>query len=243
MFCTNCGTQNDEGAKFCVNCGTGLEEIPEQVPVEEIGVQEVNDEVGITEFTDPVSNQKKSFLDMLKNPKNIIIAVAVLVVVVLIVAGISLFGSDEVDFDKYPLVYTSDGKVKVLPYGEDESYKLGNNIDFADVSFSEGADYIYFVENGKLYCREADDLEARDDRLASDVASYTILGDTENVVYKTNDGDLYFHDLDEKYKIAKDVESYSFDENYKNVKYLTDNGKLYIRGLGENDDDLMDDEL
>ena len=239
MFCTNCGSQNEEGVKFCVNCGSSLEETAEQavVPAEELGVQEVNNETGITEFTDTMANQKKSFLDMLKNPKNIIIAVAALVViVVLVIVGINLLGSDEIDYSKYPVVYRADGKVKVRPNGAEESYKLGSNVDFEYIRFSEGADYIYFIENGKLYYRDAEDLEAKDEKIASDVVGYTILGDTKNVLYRTEDGDIYFHDLEEKYKVAKNVSSYTIDEDYKNIRYLTDEGKLYIRGLGEKDE-------
>ena len=236
MFCTNCGTQNEDGVKFCINCGNNLEEDAQQAvaPAEELGIQEVNNELGFVDTAEQQA-QQNGFLAKFKNPKNIIMAAAaVIVAVILIVVCVNLFGSDEIDYSEYPIVYNSDGKVRVRPNGEDESYKLGSEV--GDVKFSVGAEYIYFTEDDKLYYRDANDLEARDEKLASDVSYFTVLGDTTDVAYRTTDGDLYFHDLKEKYKLAKDVTTYIFDEDLKKLVYLTDEGKLCIRGIGADDE-------
>lgn len=39
MFCTNCGAENETGAKFCSSCGRPLEETPTETPEETGPVQ------------------------------------------------------------------------------------------------------------------------------------------------------------------------------------------------------------
>ncbi len=223
MFCTNCGVQNEDGSKFCTACGAILEAEQSTESAQE----------GNNVLPETAETQKKEF----KNGKKIIISAIIIIAIVAVLAfaSIGIFGTDEMDISQYPIIYTSDDDIKVLPHGEDEAYELGDGISYYDIDFSKDGKYIYFIENGRLYYRDADDDDARKEKLASHVFDFTILGDTKNVIYLTDDNDLYFHNLKEKYKLAKNVANYSLDKNCKNIKYTTDDNKLYLRGLGEDD--------
>ena len=161
-----------------------------------------------------------------------------LVIVLIIVGAVFLGGSDDVvDYSKYPIVYfDADSKWRVCPDGEDESYKLANNLNGDSIKFSMGGDCIYFMDGENLYYREANDPDADEEKIASDVVFFIVLGDTKNVLYKTDDGDLYFHDLKEKYRLAKNIEGIYVNYDYTKIMYFADGNKLYIRGMDEDDE-------
>ena len=77
MFCTNCGTQNEDDVKFCVNCGACLEDTSEQLDTQEEAVN-----IMPFETMTPVISQEKSVgcVSKLKNPRNIVMAAAALAV-------------------------------------------------------------------------------------------------------------------------------------------------------------------
>ena len=54
MFCSNCGTKNEEGAKFCVNCGATFEETVENTSNQATEPAEVQETAAVQEAAEAV---------------------------------------------------------------------------------------------------------------------------------------------------------------------------------------------
>ena len=63
MFCTKCGNEIPDGAKFCTKCGTPVEQIPQQpfqgISTEEIKIKEVQTQLDAVEEEKPKKSHKK----------------------------------------------------------------------------------------------------------------------------------------------------------------------------------------
>ncbi len=257
MFCTNCGTKNDDGVKFCTNCGADLQateanaqkvEATEAAPEVEavqaaVATQEVAESV--EDFTETEAAIGKPFI------KKIIAAViAVIVLAAVVVAGFKIVGmfSDEVDHSKDPLLYVKDGEVNVLPEGKKESYEIADIDDDTlvaytfDVTLTDDGKGLFFPDDLSenefdLYYRKVNDVKGKDgkgQKVAKDVTSYEVVPGKKDIVY-TSDDKLYYCNLKDDRVIDKDVTYFYITEDGKKVCYWDDDENFYICGLGKND--------
>lgn len=257
MFCQKCGTQNEDVARFCANCGETLD----------LGSSSNQAGAGpaaapAAGFT-PAPDAAKKAPDTKKLVKIAIAAVIAIVVVVLgfnIIKGI--FGSDKINYEKYPIVYTKDGDVMVQLAGKanaKNAYSLGSasDISSSSIKVSENGKLIFYGDdvetNGEydLYYRMVSDKNGKSAKeIDSGVTGYQVAPNGKTVVYRKG-GKLYVSNLKKSEQIDKDVESYSIIGNGKYVYYYVAETKnnetvyeLYLCKLNMNPKPVMvDDEV
>lgn len=233
MFCSNCGTKNEDGAKFCVNCGTTFEETSESTAVETAPVysQEVEDYAAD-------SGEKKA-----KIKKIVTIAVIVAVVAAIAFFAVKLIGGlfgdkDEIDYSNHPLIYVKDGDVMVTPVNKKAGYELGETDELGTLQVTEDGKGIFYgadFEGGEydLYYRKANNMKGEGQKIDSGVTSFEIVPGTKNVIYLKDDK-LIYHDLKKETKIdsnVTDIESVTEDGKY--VFYIDDENTTYISNIGK----------
>lgn len=91
MFCTQCGTDNDDAAAFCTSCGEPLNNMPfdSNASSDEVSEASASHSPEAPAFSDIPASAKKS-----KNPL-IIGIIAAVIVVCLVIAGIVWFNMDQ----------------------------------------------------------------------------------------------------------------------------------------------------
>lgn len=235
MFCSNCGTKNEEGANFCVNCGTTFGETNETTPIQETAPEYVPESSDFEAAPENKANVKK------------LITIAVIVAVVAAIAFFAvkliggLFGGneDEIDYSKHPLVYVKDGDAMVNPAGKKTSYEIGDADELGNVQITEDGKGIFYAadyEAGEfeLYYRKSADMKNESQKIDSGVTYFEVVPGTHKVVYLKNDK-LIYHDLKKEITIDKDIESVELvTEDGKKVFYNDDDGNTLIANLAKN---------
>ena len=256
MFCPNCGTEISDDSVFCANCGANIggenneqpQDAVQEAQAEEVAQETAAEEVAPEAETategaaDPVFTAE-TYEDVKKGGslKKIIIAAAS-VIVVLLVAFCAykfispMFGNDEIDYSKYPVVYVKDDEINLLPHGKKEAYELTDEGSISDVQFTKDGKTVFYPGSASddgtydLYYKKAGSEKAEGKKIASDVSYYILIPDTNNVLYES-DGDLFFSDLKKETKLAKDVSSWDVDEDFKKIIYTDDDNDLYITNI------------
>ena len=237
MFCSKCGKENSEDARFCFNCGNKLEtytvELDEEIIEEAEGeiveeeVEKFSEETAIVEQGSVDVEEKESLVDNSKPKKNkfkwIIPLVVIGALVFWLINSEMIFKKDS----EYPIVYLKEGGIFVRDETKDKSVGVAQDI-FKDKE-SEKAYYTYgsFVK---------------------------VTEDGQRMFYLSNVGeeesDLYYLDIvynkiknktdkDMGIQVAKNV-AHSYFEISKDGKYVAylknmdeGSGSLYISDLNK----------
>ena len=236
MFCSNCGTKNEDGVKFCVNCGATFEETNETAPVEAAPM----DTQGNAGFeADPEKKEK-----ITKIVKTAIIVALVAIVAFFAVKLIGgLFGGndDEIDYSKHPLLYVKDGDVMANPVGKKTSYEIGEYGEVSNFQITEDGKGIFYGEDFEageydLYYRKSADMKGESEKIDSGVTYFEVVPGAHKVVYLKGDK-LIYHDLKKEIEIDKDVTSIELiTKDAKKVFYVDDEGKTFISDLSKKAD-------
>lgn len=254
LFCPNCGTKVEqreqntpipEEHKFCPNCGS---QMPIQVDnCENCGFQfgvKIQDEQAV-----PIDIGKKKF------NKILISLITVVGAVILICFCISiLMGKSENNLMVYVkdnTLTTADKSGKKLTEVSDR-FLTGLEDSISDrmsweatyfggqmVKVSADGKYIFYPEkmdinssvfSFTLYYKKTGKEDAEKTKIAANVEKYEVTKDNK-IIYVTEDGNLYIHDLKENQKIASDVLNYQIDDSFENVLWYTKDHNLYYRDL------------
>lgn len=138
MFCSKCGKENSEDARFCFNCGNKLEtytaELDEEIIEEAEGeiveeeVEEFSEETAIVEQGSVDVEEKESLVDNSKPKKNkfkwIIPLVVIGALVFWLINSEMVFKKD----NKYPIAYLKDGGIFVRDETKDKSMGVAHDM-------------------------------------------------------------------------------------------------------------------
>lgn len=148
MFCKNCGTQNQDGARFCAGCGADLTPAPAQ-PVYQAPVQQA-----------PVQQAPVQPAPQLKlNPKTVTTLIVVVITIMSLIFGIlSTFGLYEVEIKSETVTKSGSNKETDKSSGEadlEDYYEVylenwGDRVDEAEEADSELTGGPVFVLIGNL---------------------------------------------------------------------------------------------
>ena len=81
---------------------------------------------------------------------------------------------------------------------------------------------------GSIYYRDLNQPDAQPIKITSDVEIYTANHTLDKIIYLSEDGNLYRHDLQKKDKLASDVSWFRCSEDTSIVYYRTDDDELYV---------------
>lgn len=234
MTCTNCGKELEEGILFCDACGTKvLQEAPQaEIPAEETTY--VEQEFAPEEPVAPAPKSKKKLFAILAG----VAAVAVIVILAFVLFG----GKGNTTL---PTLYVKDKDMFIAGKGDpwQVTDDLGRTSAGGAMLAPNGKTLFYSdkLDNGDspIYFRDITSEKSEATKLDTNIENLIISKNSKLVVYLTEDGTLYRHDLTEKEKIASDVASIcAITEDCKKVIYKTeaDEGEkpdLYIYKNGE----------
>lgn len=247
MFCSNCGTKNEDGAKFCANCGAAFEEKTEAAAVESAPVESAPVETAPVE-TAPSSEEIVSNYEETEEKKVSVKKIVTVAIIVAVVAAIALFAikviggifgeKDEFDISNHPLIYAKDDEVKVNPAGKKDAYELGDGDSISSIQVTDDGKYIFYgddYDDGEfdLYYRKANSMNSEAKKIDKGINKFTIIPGTKNVVYLKDDN-LIYHNLKKEIKIDNDVSYYSISEDGSKIAYSDDDETFYISNIGKN---------
>lgn len=173
MFCSNCGKQNMDGAKFCAGCGTPMMVVDETIPVQQ------QTPVYATDTPVAPAPQKPN-----KNKKGLIIGIVVGVIVVIVAVIGILFatGVFETDSDTEDKKIEETNNKKQDEEDDDviedektpiEEQAMGDKVEFGKVSIvvsDEFEESEFAINNGKMFT--FDDYPTRTDNFTiEDIAN------------------------------------------------------------------------
>ncbi|HBV88256.1 MAG TPA: hypothetical protein DEF42_16775 [Desulfosporosinus sp.] len=264
MDCKNCNTPLKPGSLFCSNCGTKNEDV----------ISEASAAAGEEEEITPTKGKRFFGLSLLGKPK-LKILLSGLVIIILIILGIKLlpFGSSADNF----VVYTKDNELVSRNLKEDKSFTLTSSFmedkqtdmfirdtylygkDKLAFKSEDGKSMFYFdsITNegvGNLYLKKLSDInEKKADDKGTKISSGVNfmprpeLLDNESIIYmkeyKDDEGGrLYVHTPKEEIKIDGEIFEYQVSSDGKYVYYIKDMedgiGDLYVKEL-ENDSEKL----
>lgn len=235
MYCNNCGKLLEEGRNFCPECG-----------------KPVN--------TGNVTENKKEKVPKKTGKKVLIGIIAVVAVAVVAALGIFFIGIITRGSSKDLLIYLKDNELAY--YNKKDSVVFSDDVyEDSDEIYGpyneENINWVYVTKDGKyvfypqnlswgnfdLYYRKVNDAKSTENKVASDVAYYTLLQNNK-VVYRENSGSnkMYITDLKDKEKIASDVYWFKVSDDEKYVLWQTDDeDKLYVCDLALKNDKIKID--
>lgn len=252
--CQNCGA--DVGsAKICPACGEEVEvselelEATNSVDVEnslnsgsctedEIAEKPNECEPHILEAQEKPKRSKKAFI--------IIGAVLALLIIVLSVCFVLLKGESK-SLKSDITLFVKDNSLFYMNPAEEKPILVTENLfkdwDEINLNLLYDMDTIEYIDNGNqfyypqkidmennsysLYCRNINKIEEEPIKLAENVDIYSVADNGKAVIYLDKDGNLYFHNLEERKRILSDVSEYWISDDCLSIAYLSEDGGLY----------------
>lgn len=228
-YCPECGQKNGIHDRFCQECGFSF--------AGETVERKFQEDAGDAGY----DGNKKGL-----SKKGIGIAVGVAAVV--IVGAVQLLSGGKTK----QIVYLKDNEInsasgkkmeaRVISdhfFDDEDDAGIGGG-SLIPVQYTDNGKYVFYMKHydsglGDLYCKEAASKKDTEDKLDSDVISYTV-ADNKTIVYLKDDSDrkLYISNRTDKEKIASDVQSYWISGDKKNVMWSEFDGeetKLYVQDL------------
>lgn len=201
-FCPMCGNQINVGAEWCPACGAAL---------------------GQAEGAAPRAKKK---------------SVVPLLVAGVAVVGIALVGTNLLKTNSSkkigPIFYVKDGDLMANNYKEDKSQQVDRNYDGSSdnwIRMSNDKKYLFYVNDGTLYVKNAKKLEGDETKIARDVDNFTVL-ENNKVVFLQSDGTLAISNRKDDERIARDdVRDYRINEKQNEIIWLDEEGDLYWQDL------------
>lgn len=251
VYCTKCGTKNEEGSKFCLSCGYDFSGIQDS---ENHSEPETTVPVPQAEDLSKTVNSNKSKKAAKKKNSSLISIIFIAVAACIVLACAGLFCFKFLHFSKqsakYPGVfYLKDNTLKFNKYGKSDPQKIKGdvfedegvvNLPYYNQQFemSDDGKYILFTTDSNATYNEDDEMilwymKSNDlEPVKIDDSSWEYcFADNKTVVYRDTDGNLYKYDFKDKEKIDKDVASFEVDLSGKNIFWIDNNGNLYCRPL------------
>lgn len=236
MTCTNCGKELEEGILFCDACGTRVQqEAPVAAPAEETTYVE-------QEFA-PETETYEAPAPRKSNKKLITLLAGIAAVAVIVVLAFVLFGGK--GSTTLPTLYVKDKDMFVAGKGDpwQVTDDLGRTSAGGAMLAPNGKTLFYSdkMDDGDspIYFRDITNPNSEPQKLDTDIEQLIISKNSKLVVYMTEDGTLYSHNLVDKEKIASDVASIcQITEDCKKIIYKTEAEEdekpdLYIWQNGE----------
>lgn len=144
-------------------------------------------------------------------------------------------------------LYVKDGEINISNNGA-KAWELTDNLLYGDttslVKISDDGNRIFYPDKNAIYYKNPNDQKGEAIRVASDISSYDIDAGGNNVLYKTNGGDLYKYSVsaDDKSKVGSNVSYYECSEDLSKIAFLTTDKVLYVK-LGEDDKVKVDSDV
>ncbi len=241
--CPKCNQELQEGANFCYVCGASIataETAPEKVaPINE------EEDIPASIQEDETTNKKKKRFFFLGG-------IVATVLVVVLVLSMVLAGASQSSYAIYikdkELFYTQAAKWKPWQITKefDESHSFDNE-GLSDISYILGM-YVALSQDGKtiFYVDKIDDSDGlsiyyrkvnskkEPKKIASEVRRFEV-NDKGNIVtyLRSEDNNLYQHNLKDKEKIAIEVEDFVVSDDGKTIVYQNEDNDLYIYKSGK----------
>ncbi len=247
VFCEQCGAKNDRANAFCESCGARLNK-PE-TPAEKKSAFDLK--------AIPAILEKKGIPMKWVKLGGSALALILVVSIVLSLLG----GHNEPNYALYlkddEMFYSEISNWKPMQVTEDltDGEDIGNS-ELANAASKLGI-FAVMSEDGKtlfyadkagdgatLYYRSVANAKKTPIKLAEDVSHYMVSKNGKMVVYLTEDGDLYQHNLKEKNKIDRDVSAFYASEDGKNIVYTIrddDETNVYYKKGGKDKEKLVSD--
>lgn len=262
MYCKNCGTPIEDGAKLCMSCGGESHQIKDESN-NEVYVSDDDAGYNTMDTSDYIGNEtgkpERKWL------KRLIISVSCLVSVAAL-AVIGIFGykiimkntSGALDYAEHPVIYLTDDEVHLKNLDAKEPYMLCDMEDIEDY-MSEGGyyeSYIRVSDDGNLvffpvdidsddewtydlYYRKVKDKvhngkkdEDLGNCIAKGISMYDITSDGKYAVY-IKDYRLYYSDLSEQYSVSGNAEYFWIDNDSRTIVFKNSNSDYYFYTIGE----------
>jgi len=161
MFCTKCGTENEDGAKFCTGCGQMLQE-----------------EKQTTDMTPNVKPERvKKNMTKTVNLKGIV-GVGVIIVLLIVVLGIVTNSRRTINLNKYLTIeasgYDGYGKVTARINWSEINDKYGSKVKFTSRAKKEVGDFLDMVTPMDIIQESVHVVVKNDEDISNgDVITYT----------------------------------------------------------------------
>lgn len=249
VFCPKCGKQLPAGSLFCDGCGAQLG-----------AASGANIPVYNTANSQPNGKKKKS-------PALVLGIIAACVVVVLLIAGVSIFALSSKDKSSETKVdYAMYVKEKELFYSNlkqktptqiTEDLAEDSDISNSDLRSLDGwvvrsddGNYLFYprefeadAEDITLYYSKISKKDSEAEKIDSGVSSYYVNDNATYVTYLKGGDTLYSYNLKkaDKEKIAGDVKYYLASDDGKQAYYVNDEGTLYLWTMGKEKEKIDSD--
>lgn len=242
VFCPNCGKQLAANATFCDACGTAMNQVVYNEPVAENYAQAYD--YAAPEQQSPIQGllSKLSFI-----PKKLIgLGVAAVALVLVLVILFSTVFTPKVNnhvlyLKDSQMFYTAVSRIKPFEVTENladdvsDGALVGARSNLANATHvTADGKRIFFldeIEDGEYeLCYRYLNKEKKDaEKIDSNVKQYYVDKSGKKVIYLTNEGKLYSHNLKDREKIDSDVSSFAVSKNGKKVVFFTKDEDLYIK--------------
>jgi len=143
MFCSNCGSKNNEKAMFCSNCGAKLNgniESQEDIVTDSLDENTLTDKVEDEKAVVPVNNSIAAIIDeepvKKRKPIKKLIGLGA-ILIVLLGAGFFILNSGFFSKDISPIIYLKDNKLLVRDENKEASIEITNSL-FEDKELLNG---------------------------------------------------------------------------------------------------------
>ena len=177
--------------------------------------------------------------------KNLIIigaAAAAAVVLIIVLLFIFLGGKGGQNY-----LYIKDGEINISNNGA-KAWELTDSLLYDNtiglVKISDDGNRIFYPDRNALYYKNPNDQKAEGVKVASGIECYDIDAGGNNVLYKTNGGDLYKYSVsaDDKSKVGSNVSYYYCSKDLSKIAFLTTDNVLYVK-YGEDDKVKVDSDV
>lgn len=168
---------------------------------------------------------------------NVKYVLGVLAAVVIVVFGIKLFSSKDVD---YPVIYNTagDGDLYLMntkDKNESDATKLAKGESISNVLYANDTNrYVLFQKDGALYLYDSKNKDATS-KIADDISSYRFSEDDKYVIMLDKDANLRIYNFKETEKVDSDVAEILAVKDDK-IVYEKEH-KIYVRSINPKKDD------
>ena len=223
--CPNCNKQLEEGVKICDACGTEIAEAVETGERDNIQANAVFEPVteSFEAEAEPVAKSNLPKLPFELNKKILAFGAAALAIILVLAIVVSaLFTGGEPNY----ALYMKEGEL--MYYGmSGDPWQVSDDMDGNSSALnlvSKDGKKIFFIQDGDLYVRNVESKKDAE-KLGTEVESYMISEDGKRVLFETEDGNIYTHNLKERKKIDSEIDSVvGFSKDLKKVIYTKDAG-------------------